>query len=508
MWNFYPRKHPRLDLGRRLAIPGLPLMVLITSLAACGFMDLRPIDYSLSPAEADAVLPEDHTAVSVTFTTAMVEQEVERTLTVTSPEGTVEGDLHWEGKSLFFVPLAPWEAGVRYNLALKGLAHSLDGRELRLSVNHPFYGLRKGERPVLLSVDPAPGSSVSVQGNEPELPGPHGPVLWFRFSRSMDRQSVQDALTIEGVDQLVWTWGEEDRLLEAIPKKPLNPWTVYRWTLKKSAISAEGIPLGREESGTFRTDLDPERPRVERTFCLGRSGSDWVELSQDLNDLDLGQALGVRFTKPMNRESLLQALRLEPSLTGYAVQLDEWTVVYVPDRTPEPETPYMLVVAQDTRDAAGLSLEGEYRELFTPSIPYLKLLSVEADGASPYPGPFSSATPVPYPVQISPPDGLLSINLNFSLPFTAEAQNSLLAQIQLSPYFPGSLAPTALRSAAWPSDSTLRLVWEGLEGGSGGIPHYYRITLAGGRSGITTNKQEGAGYWLKESITLYLEAQP
>jgi len=482
-------------------------MVPATICISCGFMDLRPVGYSFYPAEADAVVPEPFSAIKVIFDTEMEQDEVERALTIASKEGTVEGDHYWDGTTLIFVPLAPWKAGIRYNLALKGLLHALDGRELRLSVDHPFYGLLKGEAPVLKEVNPAPGASVPVQVCDTTQTAPHGPSLQFRFSRPMNRQAVQDALTIEGVDQVTWAWSDEDQLLSATPKKPLSPWTVYRWTLKTSALSREGIPLGKEASGTFCTNLDTERPRIEGTFCLGKSGTDWIDLGRSLNELDIGQALGLRFSEPMNRESLLQSLRIEPSLSGYTVQIDERTVAYVPDRPPEPGTTYVLIVSADTKDLSALSLGQEYREVFTPSIPYLELRSVQANTGPSFSGPFSENTPGVYTVTPQAPEGKLFINLEFSLPFNAEAQIALLKQVSLAPYFPGSLAPVALQSATWSSDSTLLLVWVGLEGGSGDIPHYYRLTLAGGRSGINTSAADGMGYWLKESIAVMLEAQ-
>lgn len=477
-------------------------------LISCGFIDLRPIGYSLIPVEADAVVAEGFSAIGISFDTEMEQQEVEQALSVSCKEGTIEGDRHWEGNSLLFVPLAPWKAGIRYNLAVKGLIHAKDGRELRLSVDQPFYGLRIGTVPVLLEVDPPSGSSVPVQGTDSPVTAPHGPPLRLRFSRSMNRQTVQDALTIEGIDVLDWTWSDEDREVLVTPHKPLQPWTVYRWTLKTIATSSEGIPLGKEERGTFCTDLDRERPRIERTFCLGRTDTSWVDLGQSLSELDVGQALGVRFSKPMNRESMLQAVRFEPSLSGITIQIDEQTAAYVPDRSPDPESTYVLIVSQETRDLSGLSLAQEYREVFTPAAPYLQLFSVQADGEPVFFGPFSGSSPLCYTLSPQAPEGKLSINLQFSLPFSDEAQRAVLKQVSLTPYFPGSLAPVALQSGLWLSDSTLRLVWVGLEGGGGDEPHYYRLSLAGGRSGISTSTQDGLGYWLKESIALMLEALP
>ncbi len=490
---------------------------------ACTFIDLRPIGYTLSPKEPDSVLPEPFTPLSIHFNTDMERKEVERCLSVSSKDGSIEGDLHWEGSRLVFVPLAPWKAGIRYNLSLKGLVHAQDGRELRLSVDHPFYGLMKGEAPILVEVQPVSGASVPVLVTDTPTAPVHGPPLVFRFSQSMNPLSVQDALTIEGIDDLIWLWEHEAHQLTLVPQKPLTPWMVYRWTLKASATNRDGIPLGKEASGTFLTNLETERPRVERSFCMafsgtastggtggssgGTGGTGWVDLGRDLNDLDLGQAIGVSFTKTMNRDSLLQSIRLEPSISGYALQIDERTVAYILEHPPEPEKTYVLVISGDTKDLYGLRLEQEYREVFTPSIPYLQLLSIQADGHAEWNGPFVGTHQETYACTVQAPDGLVAINLHFSLPFSTEAKTALLKQVTLSAYFPGSLPPVALRTIAWISDSTLRLLWEGLEAGSASIPHYYRLNLPGGRTGITTGMEQNAGYWMKESLSILLEAR-
>ncbi len=506
MWKLFSKERSSL-FGKRYVEPRLFLFGLaIIFFSSCGFIDLRPIEYTVHPDQPDSVVAEPYSPLSVTFSTEIEREDAERALVVSSGRGSVEGDRVWQGNCLRFTPLAPWQAGVRYDLGLSGTIRSRDGRELKLNLHIPFYGILRGEVPRLLGTAPSDGGSVPVL--DPGSEAPRGPGISFQFSVPMKRQSLQDTLKIEGLAELDWVWSEGDRTVTVYPKSPLAPWSLYRWSIKRDAQSTQGVALAKDVSGTFITNLDTEPPRLERTFSLYRSGSAWVETSRSLNDLELGEAVGVRFSEAMNRESLLGSLRFEPSLPGYTQQLDERTVIFIPDRPPEPETRYVLTVSADVKDASGLSMGKEHREAFTAAIPYLELASVAADGVVPYTGPFEQVPAASYPVQVLPPEGLLSINIQFSLPFTASAQRSVLKYIQLSPYFPGTLAPVALRQASWLSDRVLRLVWEGLEYGSGGIAHFYRLSLSGGRSGISTDSEGALGYWLKESMVLYLEAQP
>lgn len=511
MWNLSSKGRcalfgPQCFMLRCALLRFVLLICIGITFSSCGFIDLRPIEYSVYPDRPDAVVAEPFGSLLVTFSTEMEREEAERALVVSSARGAVEGDRIWQGNSLYFVPLAPWQAGVRYDLGLSGTVRSRDGRELKVNLHIPFYGILRGEVPRLLGSTPSDGGSVPVL--DPSAAAPRGPGISFQFSLPMKRQSLQDTLRIEGIADLDWVWADGDRIVTIYPKSPLSPWTLYRWSIKRDAQSSQGVPLAGDVSGTFVTNLDTEPPRLERTFSLYRSGPVWTETSRSLNELNLGEAIGVRFSEAMNRESLLGSLRFEPSLPGYTQQLDERTVIYVPDRPPEPETCYVLTVSADTKDASGLSLGKEYREAFTAAIPYLALVSLAADGILPCTGPFTASGAAPYAVQVLPPEGLLSINIHFSLPFTASAQRSVLKYIQLSPYFPGTLAPVALRQASWISDRVLRLVWEGLEAGSGGIAHFYRLSLSGGRSGLATDGEGNLGCWLKESLVLYLEAQP
>jgi len=45
--------------------------------------------------------------------------------------------------------------------------------------------------------------------------------------------------------------------------------------------------------------------------------------------------------------------------------------------------------------------------------------------------------------------------------------------------------------------------WEGLEKGSAGKPHYYRVSLPGGRSGVN----DGRGSYIKDEFNFYIEVQ-
>jgi hypothetical protein len=140
---------------------------------------------------------------------------------------------------------------------------------------------------------------------------------------------------------------------------------------------------------------------------------------------------------------------------------------------------YTLIVSREAKDYSGLKMEADYLSYFTPDIPYLNLLYHEEG-------------------QLSLPDGILTIRLRFSLPFTAAAKADMVTSVRFEPYFPGILKPVSLRSAHWWSDDLLDLDFEGIEPGTD-EPHYYRLSIPGGR-GVTN----GRGSYFKEDLTFII----
>ncbi|MDR2103911.1 MAG: Ig-like domain-containing protein [Treponema sp.] len=472
----------------------LVLSLFCCTLLSCGFLDLRPIGIRIFPGEPGTVLPEPYSPVILAFDTPMEDLSTERILRVSFNGGQVEGDLRWEGNALSFVPVAPWSAGIGYTLSLSGTVYAADGRELRLAKHIPFFARSRAALPYLSSFAPPEGASVGLIPNE-------GASVELHFSLPMDRKTTEDAFALNGIGEPRFTWQDDDRILYVDSEKPLSPWTVYRWNLSGKALSRDGAPLVKSASAWFTTDRDRLFPQVTRVYPVIRSGGIWVDTGDELSrGLGSGLALGLEFNKPMEAGETLRALRFEPSLAGHAEQLSPTRFVFIPDRDPEPETVYTLIVSGDVRDAGGLKMGTDYVTYFTPDLPYIGISSVTAGFLEPWEGE-DLLNPHQVPIQVAE-NGVLELVIRFSLPFTTEARLDTALRISLDTFFPGKLPPVALRSAHWVLEKELHLVWEGLEEGQKGEAHYYRLTIPGGRNGIGN----GRGAYLKETQYLYLEA--
>jgi hypothetical protein len=467
-------------------------------LSFCGFVDLRPIGFSTSPADMNEMLPGEYSPTLLEFDTEMIRRDAETAMQINAETGAVEGDYIWAGNCLRFVPSGGWKPGIRYTLSLTGTVYSQDGRELRLNRHIPFYALSRAPHPLVESFSPPDGASVA-----PGAAG--GCVAELRFSRPMNRSSVETAFTMEGLGARSFVWDDDSRLLRVIAEKALVPWTLYRWTLGTGAASREGVSLAKSFSARFCTDGDRVFPQVLNVFPLIQSGPRWLPLAGSM-DAGLGpeQAVGIEFSKTPG-ENFSGHIRFEPSLSGRFEKISSSTVIFIPDRNAEPETTYTLIVSGELQDTGGLKMGADYSLNFKTVIPFLRILSLTVDGVPPLVPDESRGgslgDPLAAPVDIAE-EGALRFTIHFSLPIAEAAKQDLPFRVSLSPYFPGTLPPIALRAVSWLSGDRLRMEWTGLKPGTPGEKSWYLLSFPGGKGGINN----GGGMYLNEDKFLYLEA--
>jgi len=461
-------------------------LLCVIYLASCGFIDLRLIEIIVEPNTMNSILPEPYSPVILKFDTEMDKINTEGILQINSDYGSVRGDKYWRENDLYFVPVSGWTAGIRYTLNLTGTMRSLDGREMRIERFIPFYAINRNDPPLLEIHSPANGASIRTNDF----------VLELNFSLPMDRLSVESALTIEGTGSKTFEWLSNDKILKVTLDKALTPWIAYRWNLKDSAKSIDGVPIPKTYSGHFTTDFDQALPQITNIYPVLFSNGNWYPTGTNLETgLGQGQAIAVSFSKPMG-ESALRSLRFEPSLSGRTEFLTENTIIYILSRDPEPDTIYTLTVSGETRDNEGLKIGNDHKINFIPDIPFLNVFSLTFENDILL-DDFSAANNV-IPVYVDPGSGELSFSIYFSLPFGFEDKLLTPQKITLVPFFPRTLPPVALQYVNWISDDRLYMRWEGLTAGSNN-DFFYKLTIPGGRGGVA------AGYSMKEDIVIYLE---
>ena len=474
----------------RLLTKVIPVLLCAIISFSCGFVDLRPVGLSIEPDKSGALLSEPYSPVILKFDTEMEKNEAEGILQISTDSEVVMGDRFWKGNDLYFVPAAGWTAGIRHTLSLSGTIRAIDGRELRLEKFIYFYAINMNKPPLLESFNPADSASIGT-GNF---------TLELHFSCSMDRLTVESALVLDGIGNKTFEWSANDTILKVISDNALSPWTSYRWSLKDSARSIDGVPLPKAYSAQFFTDFDKTFPHVERIYPVLKTENRWFPTGSDINTgLRSGYGIAIEFNKVMG-ENVLRSVRFDPSLSGRAELLSEKSIVYIFSSDPKPEITYTLIISGDTKDNEGLKIGADFSINFVPDIPYLNILSFNTSNNSAVMEDFSKTNNL-IKIPVNSATRELSFTLRFSLPFTNEEKQNAALKISLSPFFPRTIAPVALKNVYWISDDRLRMVWEGPEAGNDNEPHYYQLTIPGGKSGISN----GEGVYMKEDITILLE---
>jgi len=457
---------------------------------SCGFVDLRHIGINIEPEKMDSLLPDHYSPVILKFDTEMVHNEAEGIIQINSDLGVMKGDKFWRGNELYFIPVSGWTPGIRYTLSLMGTLRSSDGRELRLERYVPFFAVSKDTPPLLDWHYPSNGASVSVNNISFE----------FHFTQAMDKLSVETALILEGIGNKIFVWSSDDKILTVTTDKALNPWLVYRWNIKDTAKCKNGIPVPKTYTGYFTSDKDQTLPFVTDIFPVMNLNGYWFATGTEIETgLQLGEGIGISFNKAMG-ESVLKSIRFEPSLTGKTEYLSENSIVFIFSKSPEPETVYTLIVSSEAKDSEGLKIGTDYKINFSSKIPNLNVLSLSFDDDN-FINDFSAPNIV-LPVKIDPATGELFFSIHFSLPFSFEDKQNTPQRITLSPFFPRSLSPAALKYVSWFFNDRLYMCWEGITVTDSVIPNFYKITIPGGKGGISSEN----GIYMKEDLIIYLEA--
>jgi hypothetical protein len=299
--------------------------------------------------------------------------------------------------------------------------------------------------------------------------------------------------------------------------RPLNPWTVYKWSISEKAFSRNGAPLAKEFGGRFITDLEREFIEVVRVIPLIIPESFLPGSPPGFNvlwdpcipaSLSMGQGLGfgqgiwVEFNKPPDIDSLKRAFSFVPALPGRVESLSPVSAVFIPSREMESETVYRMNISGALKDREGLKMGSDYSVSFTSDIPSLFINAISfimgEEQINPKTGSLLSVR--------TAPGGIIRYVIHFSLPFDPEnhvVREECVFRISLRPFFPAILPPVSLRFAQWLSSDKLLMEWEGPEGGGSSEPHFYRLFIPGGAGGL----HNGRGSHLKEDFVLFLEAE-
>jgi hypothetical protein len=466
---------------------------------SCELINLKKIAWNIVPDGLTVRLAAQYEPIQIVFDTPMETKEIENNVQIKHSGGNVELEKSWTDSALILTPLAGWEAGRMYTCNFSGTIRAVDGRSAQVNKSVNFYFGSMDKLPYIVDYSPKNGAKTGVSADM-------GARLKIKFSHLMNRQSVEEAFSINGFTDKKLQWEDGQTLFVTNNGKNLSPFETLTWSVKKTAKNVNGIFLQDEASGRWTTDSDVERPKVLETVPVmkmnpGATGEFWMETGCALDDgLDHNQGIKVMFSKDMDEDSVQNSLRFEPSLSGTIHRLDKRRIVFVPSKDPAINTRYSLIISGKTEDVNGITMLDDHVVYFTPAINQIDSIniSIEVAGVG-----VDAVSENHYRIETDALFTTLTTTFDFNTVFSETAKLEVAAAISLTGIFPAGNPVVYPVCAKWPlpADNTrLRIDWAGARN-TEDIPHFYKLTVPGGANGITN----GEGELLQQDIVIYLE---
>jgi len=460
---------------------------------------------------------ESEFCAEITFNNAVSRSDIEDNFTIAGTS-SVPGEFIWlSGNSFRFVPINPVTKTGRYIMELPRTVRDRDGNVMESDFISEFYIGTDFTQPQVISSDPpfTSGAAVNV---------PVTQNITVNFSKSMNRESVETCFSITPDVPGYFSWSENipgltNSRLTYILLNTMTYGRLYSFSVSGSACDASGNSLAEDYRVNFITGNDFIPPAVAGIYDSAVVPGYWVQGT--LNDgVTRDVRIAVDFSEPMDRVSVEGAFSITPSAQGNFLWDSDLKVVFTPSEMLVSETSYQVYIDKSARDLNGLKLNQVYTvEIRTGAADslYVKCgnISASPDGVS-Y-TLLSSGIPAPssWPLIISmggASNQTCYIKIQFvSLvsPYTpvgmdmySVMNNTLIETFKSEPG--SSVENAAITDMTWENNSTVVYKINPMTNKLlGHAPALYRLTLAGGASGI---RDTNGNYPLSDMVIEFREA--
>lgn len=434
------------------------------------------------------------------FGQAVEKTSAEEALSLSTTEGHMPFDTAWVGSRVIISPLEPWQSGVKYVFACKGAITTPDDRTFQINVEASFYVETDNNPPALLDFTPASDSVVSPES-----------VITLQFNLPVRDNDLEKHILVAPEHDITITISEDNTTITITPDIPWQGLTRYEWTILETLTGLSGTPVLEEYRGTFRTNEDlvpPETPMV-----LSRVINEENATPQDLDMIEKGDGILLRYDEAINFESLKSCVEIEPETTLRYRQLNNRDFLIFPeDEMWIAGQEYSMTVKEGVEDIAGNKTDEELTFPFTPIIPALHITSVNNDPLLPSGSNTFSDVEMLIDEYVQP----ISVNtllllyshdffITLSEPITASEAQRFVDSVSFEPLFPYSLGKPDLLSVSFTqATNTIHLRYIEIDVPEPAHPEeraFYTFSIAGGKTGFVTD----SGSFFPENLSIILE---
>ncbi len=178
--------------------------------------------------------------------------------------------------------------------------------------------------------------------------------ITLRFSRSMNKTSVETAFSSVPSIACAWLWTDSDQTATCTPSTEFPFLTQYDFALALTAQSAAGIALETPFTSRFTTIQDLVKPAL-----IGFTPTD-----AQTNVL-FSAPITLNFSKAMNRTSVESAFVSQPSIACTWTWVSDSSANCQPNIRLDQRTLYTITLASSATDLVGNTLQTAYGFTFT-----------------------------------------------------------------------------------------------------------------------------------------------
>jgi hypothetical protein len=461
-------------------------------LASCGYLALpKPSALRTSPAFRNEVLKKG-AGIWIEFPEGAERDAAGACMSVRSGPRSLAGNIEWTGSRAEFISREDFSPGVRYILVCSGDIPIRSGRIERVKLSVPFFYLSDSVRP-FFAVSSRPLGGETIEADR---------AVSLAFSEALDPLSVTCGIELSPDRDWDFLLLDGDRTLELSSDRGWENFSPLTVNLTKKLLSAAGQSLSRETAFTFWVSSSGESPRV---LSVRPALKDWrlgfPALAEDMGELSNGDAIRISFSDDMDSENTGDAIRISPALSGDLVWDGERDAVFLPEQGFSSGVRYCLSISSQAKSREGRSMPEVFSLGFASRTPFLRLLSLDGLPGDGFPRepPFSPEPPIA--IDIGEESHSYTFGLRFSDSFsTAEKKTKAAEKLSLRAVFPENCPQPNLEGASWPTDNSLILSYGNLSKPEAGSEVYYRLSLSGGKNGITSS----SGSYLEGDMEVFL----
>ncbi|MBP7585974.1 MAG: Ig-like domain-containing protein [Spirochaetes bacterium] len=426
------------------------------------------------------------------FSADVRRSSIEESFSLRAESAKIAGQFQWEtGRKFIFIPFDSLQTGGRFVMELPRSVEDSDGNTMEEDFISEFYVGDDTVKPRVIGSDP-PWTEGGATGIDTGIAG-----IEVLFSEPMDAMTTESAFSVSPDVPGYFAWSDGGARLTYVLTSPLEYGTQYRVTVASTAEDVMGNCLEGSYTIVFITGDDFTQPQVAGAWENGSAPPPYWDTDTVNPGVSRGSLISIEFSEPMKRSSAESAFTITPSTSGcFHWSGGDRVLTFEPEDLFDSDTVYTLRIGTSAEDVHGLRLKDPHAVSFRTNAAdsqHVRATFMRGscnDGAAPCPyEDLYDGVTLNWPLMIDM--GAIAEqpnakNFYFQVTFGNDAGPAAMNLYSLldNIIIEGAYTPH-LVNVNLSSDKTIAtLLFDGLVNSEDVPPELYRVTIAGGESGI------------------------